>query len=65
MCPVCMVTATAMIVSGLTSAGGLSTVALTKPWMRSKAKKSAPLDSGSGRKGLARTREFKSQETER
>jgi len=64
MCPVCMVTVTAMIVSGLTSAGGLSTVALVKPWMRSTAKKSAqPTDSAGGRKGLAQRREFKTRET--
>ena len=64
MCPVCMVTATAMIVSGLTSVGGLSTVTLRKPWVRSTAKKSAQsIESASGRKWFGKTREFKGQET--
>jgi len=63
MCPVCMATATAMIVSGLTTVGGLSTAAV-KPRIRLRAKKPAqPTENASGRKWFGKMRELKRQET--
>jgi hypothetical protein len=66
MCPVCMLTSAAMIVAGVASAGGVSTVAIWKSLSQLRVKKTKTgVKAESRRNGRPRNQELKVQENTR